>query len=120
MIKKVVIEEDGTIVVHIEERRKLDWFDLRGGTTHERVNMDLWHVLTNNGFGILVYGFEGYGYARKNNDGLWYQIDIKNLEIQRPVGPQLPASFILGHVISEQDWGKWTLEIPLERKGIFS
>jgi len=120
LIKKVVIEEDGTIVVYIEQRKKLDWFDLRGGTTHERVNIDLWHVLTNNGFGILVYGFEGYGYARKNSDGIWYQIDIKNLEIQRPVGPQLPDSFILGQVISEQDWGKWVKDIKLERKGIFS
>lgn len=120
MIKKVVVEADGTIIITKEERRKISWLDISHGQTYDTLNMDLWKLLTEKGFQYLVYGWHGFGYAR-NLNGLWYEVDIKERKIgEKPIGTSLPDSFLLGHIVSEQDWGKWALEIPLERKGIFA
>jgi len=119
-ITKIVFESSGDILVHKTERKALTWIDLRYNV--DRMSMECQDWLRQQGFVYYVFGWEGYGYGQKEN-GLWYKVDLKNREVQQiskeANGTSIPSEFLLGHVISPEEWGPWVFTIPLERKGIF-
>jgi hypothetical protein len=71
----------------------------------------------NNGFDTIIPGWAGYAFGRKKN--VWYEIDLIEKKVLRHSGnPIDDDSFILGHVVSEGEWGEWVKDVTILRKSV--
>jgi len=55
------------------------------------------------GFEEIVHSWHGYGYGRKGKK--WYHLDVLKRVVEREAeDPRRNKSFIIGQVVSEEEW----------------
>ena len=72
--------------------------------------------LWNQSFDLVIFGYSGYGYARK--DGKWKYVDLNGKHVQKNCGnPLKDRSFVLSQVINESEWTANSINTPLRHVG---
>ena len=89
---KVVVERHELIKVEIPIKDPPEW-------------------LAKQGFDAFMASWHGFGFARKN--GKWYFVDDYQKEIlDEADDPRDNLQYLLGHVVSPDEWGSWVFDIP--------
>jgi len=68
--------------------------------------------LKSKGFDRVVYGYHGYGYARRENK--WFFIDFQEQTVENETtSPYEDKNFLLSKVVAENEWGQWINNIEI-------